>query len=165
MQVWGGGVNQLNYAITSLNKTLDAGFQGYFLSSFGLSQENYTGDAIWDIHDGVPCAPDKVGCKHDEAAWKSAFSIPWDSGDLWDVPMDPYNLQKNYSSYSSDVFAKSAVKVIEKHNQINDGKALFLFISFTAPHMPVVAPDEYVLNTKCKDYPVPNEFYKGSQIE
>lgn len=126
MQVWGGGVNQLNYAITSLNMTLESGFQGYFLSSFGLTTQNQTGDAIWDIHDGVPCAPDKVGCEHDEAAWKSAFDIPWNNNSgLWSVPMDPYNLQTNHSSYSSDTFARSAIKVIEKHSQIEDDRLCF----------------------------------------
>jgi len=166
MEVWGGGASHLNYAITSRHLVEETGFQGYFLSSFGLNGKNLTADAIWDIHDGTQCLPDGTGCKHDEGSWKSAFDISYDeSAALWDSPDDPYELQKNHSTYSADTFARSAVKVIEKHAENDDGKALFLMLSFTTPHVPVQSPDEYIYGTKCKDYPVPNKYYSGSQID
>lgn len=57
------------------------------------------------------------------------------------------NEQESYEGYCSDIFAREAIKFIEKNK---DGP-FFTYLSFNAPHTPLQVPDEYYQKYKDLD--------------
>ena len=162
-QVWGGGCNQANFAITSkeLIEHL-GGFQGYFKSSYGLLAKGYSINYLWDIHSSSakhcisPGSGVDIGCTNN-------YKVLNETGANW------------HASYSTDVFGKAALEYIRIHKKMIGiekdrdivPKSLYLYLAMTTTHAGVqsLPSDSICADCKCKDYPIPNQRATEEQLK
>lgn len=152
-QTWGGGCNQVNFAITNKDLVDTQGFKGYFKSSYGLLAQNRTLDYLWDIHDGRACNPkgnasQNEGCTSQKKALNASGAT-------------------KVGMLSTDVYADAAVKYLQKHVELNKTKPkpLYMYLAFTSVHASIQAKKEDIVNTKCKDYPSNTKYFPSTEAE
>lgn len=130
-------------------------------TSFGLVEDGFTippshttlGETLRD-HGYACCAAGKW--HNDTASLNRSFE---DGKNLffggmhaqWTTPVQDYDPQKRYDrtrppvdpEFSTDVFTRGALDLLDQHAARKDGRPLFLYLALTSPHDPKEAPEEF----------------------
>lgn len=109
---------------------------GYVTGSFGK----------WHLGDNYPFRPGDQGFDESVIHLTGGMGQPGDittylRGDssYFDPVLWHNGKQEKYKGYCSDIFAREAVRFIEKEHQ----RPFFCYLAFNAPHTPLQVPDEY----------------------
>lgn len=111
-----------------------------------LQAAGYRTALIGKYMNGIEVAPRHVAPGWDE--WDVGVDQKFYNG--YNYTLNENGVLKHYgkdaASYSTDVVARKGVDFIDESNARNPDQPLFLFLSSTAPHLPLPAPERYKNN-------------------